>query len=181
MSIYRPYTLCVTFWHCSGPEQWNFFCSGPEWCWSVIYLGVLRLYLNRCKSTHHGCSYKGVLSVNLFYGSVGCGFRLSIAVVIPLSSHSHTHTHGCTHTHTHTHMTYKKKSHSSCNHVGSFCNIFQLSSFLIIISAYFVLLISLCHVFQCNVHVTICVIRPIRSRFNLSIKTFFNSIQFNEH
>ena len=25
MSIYRPYTLCVTFWHCSGPEQWNFF------------------------------------------------------------------------------------------------------------------------------------------------------------
>ena len=102
MSIYRPYTLCVTFWHCSGPEQWNFFCSGPEWCWSVIYLGVLRLYLNRCKSTHHGCSYKGVLSVNLFYGSVGCGFRLSIAVVIPLSSHSHTHTH----THTHT---YKKK------------------------------------------------------------------------
>ena len=103
MSIYRPYTLCVTFWHCSGPEQWNFFCSGPEWCWSVIYLGVLRLYLNRCKSTHHGCSYKGVLSVNLFYGSVGCGFRLSIAVVIPLSSHSHTHTH------THTHIKKKKK------------------------------------------------------------------------
>ena len=60
----------------------------------------------------HGCSYKGVLSVNLFYGSVGCGFRLSIAVVIPLSSHSHTHTHSrtrahtLTHTHTHTH---KKK------------------------------------------------------------------------
>ena len=77
--------------------------------------------------------------------------------------------HTVTHTHTHT----EKKSHSSCNHVGSFCNIFQLSSFLIIISAYFVLLISLCHVFQCNVHVTICVIRPIRSRFSLSIKTFF--------
>ena len=95
----------------------------------------LRLYLNRCKSTHHGCSYKGVLSV----------FPNLVA-------------------------------HSSCNHVGSFCNIFQLSSFLIIISAYFVLLISLCHVFQCNVHVTICVIRPIRSRFILSIKTF--SIQF---
>ena len=33
------------------------------------------------------------------------------------------------------------------------------------------------NVFQCNVHVTICVIRPIRSRFSLSIKTF--SIQFN--
>ena len=60
-----------------------YYCSGPEWCWSVIYLGVLRLYLNRCKSTHHGCSYKGVLSVNLFYGSVGCGFLLLLWVYCP--------------------------------------------------------------------------------------------------
>ena len=66
MSIYRPHTLCVTLCHCSGPEQWNFFCSGPEWCWSVIYLGVLRLYLNRCKSTHHGCSSSFVSIISEF-------------------------------------------------------------------------------------------------------------------
>ena len=130
MSIYRPYTLCVTLWHCSGPEQWNLFSfvldlNGV----GVLYLGVLRLYLNRCKSTHHGCSYKGVLSVNLFYGSVGCGFRLSIAVVIPLSSRSHAHTLTHTHAHTHTHTHKKKNRAVHATMLGPFATYFNYHHF----------------------------------------------------
>ena len=91
-------------------------------CYILGKLRVLRLYLilNRCKSTHHGCSYKGVPSVNLFYGSVGCGFRLSIAVVIPLSSHSHTHTH-------------TKKNHTvHATMLGPFATYFNYHHFLLL-------------------------------------------------
>ena len=92
------------------------------WTWMVLecyILGSVASVSNRCKSTHHGCSYKGVLSVNLFYGSVGCGFRLSIAVVIPLSSHSHTHTH-----------THTKKNHTvHATMLGPFATYFNYHHF----------------------------------------------------